>query len=161
MSRWAPAAAEWRPVRKSLLASIALTLLLLARVTEAAPSKVAHTPTPTPAVVPVGKETNAAAKYLDLYVLPLKIDAVTLVSSWTPCAPLPGYAQLPGNGNLLGRDAHPVGFCGIASVRLKKTDAKANVAGKKIEIQVSEQHYQHHAVGDDCGLLHFAVPRLG
>jgi hypothetical protein len=129
-------------MRKPLFACVALTLFWLAPVASAAPAKAARTrtPTPTPGFVSAGKETNAAAKYLDLYVLPLKIDAVTLVSSWTPCAPLPGYAQVPGSGNLLGKDGNTVGFCGIASVRLKKTDAKANLAGRKITIQVSEEH---------------------
>jgi hypothetical protein len=126
-------------MRKAVFACVALTLSGLASDAPAGPSKIVHTP--TPAVISIGKDANAAAAFKDLYVLPLKIDAVTLVSSWTPCAPLAGYAQGSANGNLLARDANTVGFCGIASVRLKKTDPKASLAGKNITIQVSSQHY--------------------
>jgi hypothetical protein len=110
-------------MRKALVACAALSLLGMAPVAPAAPPP------------PVTKEAQATNKRHDLYVLPLKIDAVTFVSSWTPCAPLPGYAQVPGSGNLLGAN----GFCGIASVRLKKTNT-ASLAGRTITILVSEQH---------------------
>jgi hypothetical protein len=131
--RAAPAAAEWSPMRKGLLACAALALLGVAPAATAGPSKVVHTPTPTPAAV------SSGSKVVNKQLL-LKIDAVTFVSPWTPCAPLPGYAQISGNGNLLGKDGNSVGFCGLASVRLKKTVATASLAGKAITIQVTEQH---------------------
>jgi len=108
-------------MRNALLACAALALLGAARVAPAAPGAT--------------KEAQATNKRHDLYVLPLKIDAVTFVSSWAPCAPLPGYTEVSGSGHLLGAN----GFCGIASVRLKKTSA-ASLAGRAITIQVSEQH---------------------
>lgn len=148
-------------MRKPLFACVALTLFWLGPVASAAPAKAAHTPTPTPGFVTAGKEANAASKYLDLYVLPLKIDAVTLVSTFTPCAPLPGYAQVPESGNLLGKDANTVGFCGIASVRLKKTDAAAKLAGKNITIQVSEQHYNITPWSTIVGLYTLPFPASG
>jgi hypothetical protein len=110
-------------MRNALVACAALSLLGTAHVASAAPPP------------PITKEAQASNKRHDLYVLPLKIDAVTFVSSWTPCAPLPGYSQVPGSGNLLGAN----GFCGIASVRLKKTTT-ASLAGRAITILVSEQH---------------------
>ena len=110
-------------MRKALIACAASSLLFTASAAPAAPP------------APITKEAQAKSKHLDLYVLPLKIDAVTFVSSWTPCAPLPGYTQVPGSGNLLGAN----GFCGIGSVRLKKTST-ASLAGKAITILVSEQH---------------------
>jgi hypothetical protein len=115
-------------MRKVLVTCAALSLLVTAPVAPAAPP------------VPISKEAQAKTRHLELYVLPLKIDAVTFVSSWTPCAPLPGYAQVSGSGNLLARDANTVGFCGIASVRLKKTVPTANLAGKAITIRVTTQH---------------------
>lgn len=108
-------------MKNALLACAAVALLGAARVAPAEPAAT--------------KEAQAVNKRHDLYVLPLKIDAVTFVSSWTPCAPLPGYTEVSGSGHLLGAN----GYCGIASVRLKKTTA-ASLAGRAITIQVSEQH---------------------
>ena len=128
-------------MRVSLFSCAVLALLGSAGFAQAAPAKVVHTPTPAPALVPVGKDNSKVAKeYADALALPLKIDAVTFVSSWTPCTAMPGFAPGPG-GNLEATDAHTVGFCGMASVRLKKTTATANLAGRKVTIQVSSQHY--------------------
>ena len=104
----------------------------------------------------VTKEAQATNKRHDLYVLPLKIDAVTFVSSWTPCAPLPGYTEVSGSGHLLGAN----GYCGIASVRLKKTTA-ASLAGRAITIQVSEQHNNITPWTTIVGLYTLAFPASG
>jgi hypothetical protein len=130
----AAAAAEWRPMRK-------------------------HTPT-NQAVIPVGKDP-VSAKYFDFFVLPLKIDAVTFVSSWTLCAPLPGYSRIPESGDLLGTNTYSVGFCGIASVRLKRTDATVNLAGRNITIRVSEEHYSSAPFETIVGLYTLPFPALG
>ena len=119
----------------------ALTFLSLAPSAHAASALAPNTP-----VIPFGKDTNPGAAFSDINKLPLKIEAVLFVSTFTPCASITGYvgpAPLPppGSGNLLARDAHTVGFCGIASVRLKKTVPTANLAGKNITIQVSSQHF--------------------
>jgi len=102
-----------------------------------------------------------SAKYLDFLVLPLKIDAVTFVSSWTPCAPLPGYSRVPESGDLLATNAQSVGFCGIASVRLKKTDAKVHLAGRNITIRVSEEHYSIEPFETIVGLYTLPFPASG
>jgi hypothetical protein len=82
-----------------------------------------------------------AAKYLDLFVLPLKIDAVDLVSTFTPCVGLAGYEQPgPGGNDYLRTSSYSQTWCGMASVRLKKTTPTAKLAGKNITIQVSAQH---------------------
>jgi hypothetical protein len=127
----------------------ALSLLITALVAPAAPP------------VPISKEAQAKAGHAELYVLPLKIDAVTFASSWTPCAPLPGYVPAPGSGNLLATSPATVGFCGIATVRLKKTSPNANLAGKAVTIQVTEQHNNLTPWQTQVGLYTLPFPSSG
>ena len=129
-------------MKNALLACAAVALLGAARVAPAEPVAT--------------KEAQAVSKRHDLYVLPLKIDAVTFVSSWTPCAPLPGYTEVSGSGHLLGAN----GYCGIASVRLKKTTA-ASLAGRAITIQVSEQHKNITPWSTIVGLYTLPFPSSG
>ena len=136
-------------MRRAFVVFAALALLAVAPVASAAPG------------VPISREAQAKTKHLDLYVLPLKIDAVTFASSWTPCAPLPGYAPAPGSGNLLASSGITVGFCGIATVRLKKTSPNANLAGKAITIQVTGQHNNLTPWSTMVGLYTLAFPASG
>jgi hypothetical protein len=136
-------------MKESLYACAALVLLGTGPVASAAPP------------VPISKEAQAKTRNLDLYVLPLKIDAVSLVSSWTPCAPLPGYAPAPGSGNLLATSPPTVGFCGIGAVRLKKTTPSANLAGRAITIKVTEQHNNLTPWQTQVGLYTLAFPASG
>jgi hypothetical protein len=126
-------------MKKLLLSCVAFSLLVTTLVAAAAPSKV-RTPTPNPLVGSTATEKDPAAKVIANSILPLKIDAVTFVSSWTQCLAMPGFAPGP-DGSLEATDAHSVGFCGMASVRLKKTSSAAKVAGRNVTIQVSSQHF--------------------
>ncbi len=147
-------------MKKPVFMCLAFTLVALVPAAHAG-SKVVHKPTPNPEVVTTGKDANSAAKYVLGNTLPLKIDAVNLASTWTPCEGLSGYAQAPGSGNLLGKSAITQGFCGMASVRLKKTVATANLAGKNITIQVSEQHYNITPWSTIVGLYTLPFPPSG
>ncbi len=126
-------------MRRLLLPCAVFSLLAAAPAATAAPSRIVRTPTPNPVVGTTATNKSATAKVLAASALPLKIDAVTFVSSWTQCTAMPGFAPGPG-GNLEATDAHTVGFCGMASVRLRKTSPAANVAGRNVTIQVSSQH---------------------
>lgn len=141
--------AEWSLLKNALVTCAALSLLVTASVAHAAPPG------------PITKEAQAKAGHAALYVLPLKIDAVTFASSWTPCAPLSGYSQAPGDGNLLASSSATIGFCGIASVRLKKTSPSANLAGRAITIKVTADHNNRTPWQTIAGLYTLPFPASG
>lgn len=147
-------------MKKCLLPCAVFSLLVTAFAGSASPSKVVRTPTPNPVVGTTATEKSAAARVLADLILPLKIDSVIFVSSWTPCTAMPGFAPGPG-GNLEATDAHTVGFCGMASVRLKKTSPAAKAAGRNVTIRVSSQHLNVTPWSTNVSLYTLPFPASG